>query len=192
MSVAPSSKTTTTNSNLVDFYLGTKQYVSAEDDGLYIQEVLAKDDVWLEARHDYIQWLFPLPDASAHNFYAPLLTPADILKFKNNTLMQARFDAAFVRFAEFLGLSRASAVGFNAYEFKLLGGGPKPWMAANYDHNHLRITRMMASCRLVSTNPEIQVEPFYEALVDKLIKGKSRNVFGRKTQKFWENAAKKS
>ena len=43
-----------------------------------IEEILAFDDEHLEGVHDYIQWLFPLPESSAFNTFAPILTFSDI------------------------------------------------------------------------------------------------------------------
>ncbi|TKJ09244.1 hypothetical protein E8Q34_17915 [Halomonas sp. 15WGF] len=37
-----------------------------------------------EHTHDYIQWLFPIPEASRFNSFAPLLTPAVQAAFAND------------------------------------------------------------------------------------------------------------
>ncbi len=49
------------------FYRGE----AADARGRWWRDILAKSDEWLEATHDYIQWLFPLPERSAFNPDAP-------------------------------------------------------------------------------------------------------------------------
>ena len=47
-------------SRLLDFYRGLK----ADTEGRSLKEILAWDEDDLEAVHDFIQWLFPLPEPS--------------------------------------------------------------------------------------------------------------------------------
>jgi len=50
---------------------------SAPDDrGRFIGDVLRFDDEKLEDVHDFIQWLFPLPERSGANPLAPILDDA--------------------------------------------------------------------------------------------------------------------
>ncbi|KAL8757918.1 MAG: hypothetical protein Q9199_001882, partial [Rusavskia elegans] len=56
-----------------------------------------------------------------------------------------------------------------------------------FDHNHLRITRIIRSCRVLGL--EAEAEAFYEALTD--IAGERRGVFSRKTLMFWRRAAER-
>ncbi|KAI4280065.1 MAG: hypothetical protein L6R38_004731, partial [Xanthoria sp. 2 TBL-2021] len=56
-----------------------------------------------------------------------------------------------------------------------------------FDHNHLRITRIIRSCRVLGL--EAEAEAFYEALTD--IAGERRGVFSRKTLIFWRRAAER-
>src|SRR5829696_2200726 len=51
-----------------------------------IEEILAFDDEHIEGVHDYIQWLFPLPESSAFNAFAPILTFSDIDILKRSTV----------------------------------------------------------------------------------------------------------
>jgi hypothetical protein len=53
--------------------------------------------------HDYIQWLFPLDEPSRFNADAPLLTPADRLAFRHETLA-ANLRRALDRMLAFYGL----------------------------------------------------------------------------------------
>ena len=65
-------------SNLVAFYREN----APDSEGRTLSQLWAWDDERLEEVHDYIQWLFPLPEPSQFNPDAPLLTPQDIEAFK--------------------------------------------------------------------------------------------------------------
>src|SRR5262245_5587601 len=64
-------------SRLLDFYRGE----GTDAEGRRLDDILAWRDGRLEAVHDFIQWLFPLPEPSRFNPDAPLLTPHDIAAF---------------------------------------------------------------------------------------------------------------
>jgi Opioid growth factor receptor (OGFr) conserved region len=49
-----------------------------EGAGWLIGEILALNDHELERRHDFIQWLFALPEPSRAQAQSPTLTPAEI------------------------------------------------------------------------------------------------------------------
>lgn len=98
--------------------------------GRSFEDVIAFDNATLERRHDFIQWLFPLPEPSRAVPGSPVLTPADI------TALQAS-DAARAR------LARASARMLDFYR------AHGRWRQS-YDHNHLRITRIITSLRLLT------------------------------------------
>jgi hypothetical protein len=61
------------------------------------------NDAW-ERQHDFIQWLFPLPEASAYNPNAPLLTEQDRNQLAHVQRFKDRLERAYYRFTEFLGL----------------------------------------------------------------------------------------
>jgi hypothetical protein len=80
--------------------------------------------------HDFIQWLFPLPEPSLAFDGAPVLSEADIAAMRASAVCQARHAAARARFVAFLTDNPV-------------------WLRA-YDHNHLRITRVIRSTRLIA------------------------------------------
>ncbi|MDP8915948.1 MAG: opioid growth factor receptor-related protein [Pseudomonadota bacterium] len=100
-----------------------------DDAGRTVPEVLAFDDDALERRHDFIQWLFPLPEPSRAVPGSPVLTPADIAALKASPSAQANLQAAAERMLAFYASTRA-------------------WLRPA-DHNHLRITRIIRSLRLL-------------------------------------------
>jgi len=92
-------------------------------------EVLAFDDAALEARHDFIQWLFPLPTASAAVPGSPVLSPREAAAIRADPAARATLAAAAARMARFYA-------------------GNDHWLVAR-DHNHLRISRIVASLALL-------------------------------------------
>jgi len=55
---------------LVNFYRGE----SRDAEGRFLEELLAWNDDELEEVHNFVQWLFPLPEPSQFNPDAPLLS----------------------------------------------------------------------------------------------------------------------
>lgn len=98
--------------------------------GRSFEDVLALDDAALERRHDFIQWLFPLPEPSRAVPGSPVLTEADVAALRASAVAQERLVAAGARLRAFY---RANG----------------RWRQS-YDHNHLRITRIVTSLRLLA------------------------------------------
>ncbi len=96
--------------------------------------VLSMNDVALEHTHDFIQWLFPLPEPSAAVPGAPVLTPGDIQAIRVSELAPMALAAATDRMASFYGSTH-------------------DWLMPN-NHNHLRITRIIRSLRLLVGDAE--------------------------------------
>ena len=94
-----------------------------------VREILAKDDDWLESTHDYIQWLFPLDVKSFANRNAPALMIDDILRISESELAQKHIQASVKRMKEFWVTN-------------------DHWIR-RYNHNHLRLTRVIKSLRLL-------------------------------------------
>lgn len=124
-----------------------------DDDNRTLAQILGWDDHRLEAIHDYIQWLFPLPERSGANPSAPTLDDATITAFRSTPIMRDRLRQAFLRMLRFYGL--------------LWTDGPAPTVdrAANFairsqdwlwsmNHNHLRLTRILRSLRLLGLEGE--------------------------------------
>jgi hypothetical protein len=98
--------------------------------GRTVFDVLSMNDADLERTHDFIQWLFPLPERSAAVPDAPVLTEAEVETIRTSTLAQCALAAATDRMAAFYAAT--------------------PHWLAPHDHNHLRITRIIRSLRLLS------------------------------------------
>lgn len=118
-----------TNGPLHAYLTGT----GVDSRGRSVQDVLGFSNRQLEDIHDYIQWLFPLLTFSAAQPGAPVLTSSEIVAISSDaralsTLHQAR-DRMIVFYSE-----------------------TDDWLTG-YDHNHLRITRIIQSLRLL-VSPE--------------------------------------
>ena len=101
--------------------------------GRTLDQVLAFGDRELERHHDFIQWLFPLAEASAAVPGSPVLTSADISALKASAEAQTHLAAAAARMGRFYDEN-------------------DHWLRAS-DHNHLRITRIIKSQRMLCGDP---------------------------------------
>jgi len=95
--------------------------------GRTIEVVLGFTNQELERVHDYIQWLFPLAEPSRFNPEAPLLDASSIDAIKNDPVAVVNLQRALDRMLSFYEVSDHWAV--------------------PYDHNVLRITRILRSSR---------------------------------------------
>lgn len=97
--------------------------------GRRIGDVLAYDDTDLERRHDYIQWLFPLPTRSAAVPSAPVMSAAERQTIRADARSLENIRRAVQRMQAFYAAT-------------------DHWLTT-YDHNHLRITRIITSLGLL-------------------------------------------
>jgi hypothetical protein len=121
-------------SHLLDFYRG----IGTDAAGRTIAVIWSWDHRRLEMVHDFIQWLFPLPDPSRFNPDAPLLTQTDIAAFRADTDLQDRVRRSLDLMLSFLGLKRdgPGIARMAAFTDKA------HWLEPT-NHNHLRLTRIM-------------------------------------------------
>ena len=134
--------------------------------GRHATEVLAFSDEQLEEVHDYIQWLFPLPSRSNAQPDAPVLTRTELEAIQADPQAVATLQCAAERMLQFY--SRTDG-----------------WLAG-YDHNHLRITRIIGSLKLL-VGPET-AERFHQAILA-LHKAAGAPVNSR-SLRFWAEAAR--
>lgn len=112
-------------SAIVDFLEGR----GVDARGRTLEQVLAFDDAALERHHDFIQWLFPLTEASAAVPGSPVLTAQGVTVLRASASAQASLRRAADRMARFYRDGDA-------------------WLV-RFDHNHLRITRIIRSLRVL-------------------------------------------
>jgi hypothetical protein len=147
-------------SQLIEFYRGQ----STDSEGRSLRDIWSWNDASWEEVHDFIQWLFPLPEPSRFNADAPLLTPDDIAVFQNEKLLQTNLRKSFERVLTFLGLSLAGdGAVVEGPNFSARVG--EVWAFPN--HNWLRITRILRGLRILGLRNEAEalyrrLEAFYD------------------------------
>lgn len=126
---------------IIDFY----RHKIPIGNGMFLRDIWAADDDYLENSHDYIQWLFPLVERSAYHPEAPTLSTLDVARFHANKEVR---DA--------LAISFGCMIGFYGFRlnpaYNVLVARPdfperkKIWCTPD-NHNFLRITRIIKSTR---------------------------------------------
>jgi hypothetical protein len=126
-----------------------------DDAGRTLASILAWDDYRLESVHDFIQWLFPLPEPSGANPSAPVLDDAAIAAFRASPSLRERLRASLDRMLRFYGFSWDPAA--SAPPALLLAPNfpdrSRNWLSL-MNHNHLRLTRILRSTRLLGLAAE--------------------------------------
>ncbi|HEX6494161.1 MAG TPA: opioid growth factor receptor-related protein [Acidobacteriaceae bacterium] len=138
---------------LMRFFAG-----GADDEGRTFDEIMGWDDARMEMVHDYIQWIFPLPERSGANPLAPVLDSGTIAAIRNNAAMQDRLREAFLRMLTFYGFALDCD---RVVEGPRFAAASRNWMHAG-NHNHLRLTRMLRSLRVLGLEREASL--LWEAL----------------------------
>jgi hypothetical protein len=130
--------------------------------GRSFADVVAMDDHAIERHHDFIQWLFPLDEPSKAVPSSPVLTPADIALLRASAMAQRRLGEASARMLRFYRMTAR-------------------WRQS-FDHNHLRITRIIKSLRLLAG--DAAAEAFKAAILDEA----SGTAISVTALRFWEEA----
>lgn len=162
---------------LLEFYRGD----GTDTENRRLEAIWAWDDDDLEAVHDFIQWLFPLPEASRFNPDAPLLTPDDIQAFRTDPVLQANLARSFGRILTFLGLVR-DADGRVTEGPNFAARVADVWGSPN--HNWLRITRILRSLTLLGQDDRGRA--LYQKLGE--LRDSGRFPIDGHTFRYWTNA----
>lgn len=113
------------SSKLKDFHQGRTLLSS----GHRRADLLKLTDAEFERHHGFIQWAFPTPEKSYNNFSAPLLDLGTAIWLSEDATSISFLENMAVRFLQFLKAN-------------------SHWKAAS-NHNHLRITRLIHSLRIL-------------------------------------------
>lgn len=148
--------------------------------GRSIEEIWALSNEALEYTHDYIQWLFPIPESGSHNDFAPVLTTDAMLWFSRNPALREQHKKSFDRMLKFFGLRAEGPKIRGALD---LNERDHPWLR-RFDHNHRRISRIIRSLYLCHQNE--LAESFCEAVVRI---GQQQGDVSEATVTFWKGAA---
>lgn len=169
---------------LVDFYLRQRP----DTGGRSLESLWAWDNVRLEEGHDYIQWLFPLVEKSRFNPDAPVLTGVDIQIFNASENLKTRVLTSFKRMLQFYGLQCSeddAAISITTAE--TFSERRDDWLHWG-DHNHLRITRILTSLRILGLDAYPQA--FFQCLTQ-TYKAEPDEIDPR-SYAFWKDAVSKA
>jgi hypothetical protein len=115
--------------------------------------ILSWPDSRLESSHDYIQTVFPLPEESMFSF-APIVTPEVRSAFLAQAELRASLRGALERMLTFYGLQFSSENGKETVtRGPNFGINSRNWVT-RFDHNHLRMTRILRSLRVLGLGDE--------------------------------------
>lgn len=155
-----------------------------DSQGRYLTEIWQQSPAWLERTHDYIQWLFPLREASAFSAQAPQLTAADIEAFRTEPLLRQNLGRSLQVMLNFYGLEARETDSGQQIQPKIYWDPDLAhWFRVN-DHNHLRLTRILRSCALLGLRSEAKA--LQTCLLD-LAKRYPQRV-ATTTQHYWQVA----
>jgi hypothetical protein len=150
----------TAGSEAVAFLCGTGRDTRKKT----ITDVISATDGELERRHNYIQWLFPLQEPSLAVLSSPILSDQDVAAICNSAAAQANLLRASERMLAFYRTNQH-------------------WLR-EHDHNHLRITRIIKSLRLLVGDVEADR---FKAAIGSLVAA-SHAPINSTTLSFWDRA----
>lgn len=162
-------------SALIKFFHGD----GTDHAGRTLEDILALDDFWLEHTHDYLQWLFPMPEPSQYNARVPVLTKEDIAWFRTDRHLRTQQIRALDRMLAFYGLERRDE---GIVALPGLNMKTHIWLKPA-GHNHLRITRIIRSLKYCS-QPALAGE--LQSAVIEL--GQSVGQVSEKSLNYWRSA----
>lgn len=145
-------------------FLGFLESKTTDAHNRYLSDIWAYNDQQIERTHNFIQWLFPLSVPSAAVPGAPVLTKEDISAIRSSEVAQDNICQSANWYGGFLERN--------------------DFWRKPYDHNHLRITRVIRSLRLLVDADEadaFRIE-VYSLLGEKL------SSIPPKTRTFWDEA----
>lgn len=172
-----------TDHPLIEFYLGQ----GTDHKQRTIEAVWSLDSFWLEHTHDYIQWLFPIPEAGRFNGFAPLLTVPVRQAFAESPELQARQRCSLDIMLAFFGLERSAAgIAPSITATQALDPLRHIWLKRG-GHNHLRISRMIRSLYLCHQPALAQA---FQSAVIKI--GTEQGYVSETSLLYWQNATQEA
>jgi hypothetical protein len=171
------------NSRITAFYSGTEP----DHRGRYLHEIQQWPDDQLEAVHDYIQWLFPLPEPSGFNLAAPVLNQESIQEFRARLELQEKLRVSFLRMMNFYGLETRSGEQIKVTRAANCVVKARCWLSSG-NHNHLRITRILRCLSLLGL--EAESKAFFDCLSEiyEAEQSKPMPAISNETMRYWREA----
>jgi len=147
-------------SQITDFYSG--KFTIGLDS---LTDIIYRNDAWWEHGHDFIQWCFPLPEASKAVPLSPVATQEDFDCIAESPTLKMRMVALLGRYVTFLEST-------------------EKWRRKE-DHNHMRITRVLRSLSYCGLN-----DVAYDFL--QYVKAQVGHIVPSRTVWYWDEALKRS
>ena len=167
-------------SAVVAFYRGNGR----DHRGRSLSDIHGFDFYELECNHDYIQWLFPLPEPSGANASAPLLSQSDIAAFASDDLLRKALLQSFELMLQFYGLELAVRDSVEVVRGPNYDERSGLWLTAG-NHNFLRISRMLRSLTLLGCS---RYAVAFLACLEGIYAENGRTI-GDTTVGYWRRAA---
>lgn len=120
-----------------------------DSQGRLLADILEQDDAWWEDNHDFIQWLFPLPERSEHHPRAPVLSIRAFERVAESRAAKENLLRALCRYARSLGLQAQPDCSWVLNPDRQLG----LWVRVP-THQDLRISRVLRCLTLAGLGRE--------------------------------------
>jgi hypothetical protein len=171
------------NTSIIGFYSG------AEPDhrGRYLREIQQWPDEPLESVHDYIQWLFPLPERSGFNVSAPVLNSETVQQFRTRPDLQENLRTSFLRLMRFYGFEVRAGKQVSVVRMPTFATKAAKWLSPG-NHNHLRITRILRCVTVLGVEPEAKA--FFGCLTEIYEEERIKPIpaISEETMAYWRKA----
>jgi hypothetical protein len=169
---------------LLRFY----QETGTDHRGRALSHILGKSDAWLEQTHDYVQWLFPLPEPSSFNPHAPLLTDGARAAFTDPAgaeyrSVQQNFGRAIYRMLVFYGYSVGPLAPDVVSPTGEWADKAVNWLTDG-NHNFMRMTRMLRSMTLLGRQ---ELARSFQSVLTAAARAHPKIIFQR-TIALWDGA----
>jgi len=171
---------------LVRFY--DPEIKARDPPGRTFSDIFSWKDDKLEFCHNYIQILFPLPEGSPYNPAAPIIDRATFDAFRSRQELRDMLKLMLVRILRFYGFNYQHDT--HTSQPEILPGhnyaqASRNWVM-KFNHNHLRITRIIRSLRVLGLQSEADL--FFQALV-KVYEDSAK--ISERSLMYWTRAAKR-
>ena len=152
--------------------------------GRSLRDIRAFDTSRLEGTHDFIQWLFPLPEPSGASAHAPILSREDIEAFAAEPSLREELLNSLDTMLVFYGLQRRGA-GESVTIARAPGYAVRSADWLDRPHNFLRISRILRCLALLGCRPEARA---FLACLEEIVRENGWAV-GPDTLGYWRRAA---
>jgi len=172
------------NDPILGFYSG----VEPDHRCRYLHEIQKWPDDQLESVHDYIQWLFPLPERSGFNVSAPVLNPESIQEFRIRPDLRENLRASFLRMMKFYGFEARANEQVTIVRMSNFATKATKWLTLG-NHNHLRITRILKCLNVLGLEPEAKA--FFGCLAEIYEDEQNKPIpaISDETMEYWRKAS---